>query len=510
MPFPSTAVLDSFTRADEGPPPSASWADKILSADSNGLKVSGNQLVPGGAPTVPASSYWSAETFGPDVEVFCTIATPPTTAGANPSLWARLATPGVAGTTDGYRLSASAAAGAANDTLLLQRYDNDTPTSLGATINIGADWAAGDGFGMTIIGSTITVYYKPAAGDWTALTTRDDSTYAAAGFIGVRIATDTTIAVDDFGGGTISFPTARLDFVSGSGFPFIAGGRELIRRQIGGASPTQSPRESAGPGPYGGFERYLFPRLHPEIVSGDVTESAPQGGALAAGFEPVAQVATPQGGATGLGNTPLPSVAVPQGGAVAAGQTVTATVTVTAGGALAAGPSPTASTTVTAGGALGAGTTVTTRTTVPQGGGVAAGNPASATTTVTAGGALAAGATPAPQTTLTQGGALAAGVGAPAFVNLSPGGAIAGGFAPSDGAAVTETPVPGGAIAAGVTPTATVALIISGATAQGRDVTLALVPLTRGGATAGGQLSDPLAVAPTVGTQDMAVFISNW
>lgn len=502
MPFPDDAnvvLLDDFNRADVGPPPSASWTDKVLSADANGLKVLSNVLAPGGAPTVPASSYWSAATFGPDVQAYVTVSTVGT---AQVRCWARVANPGAVGTTNGYFVNNIPAT-----SLRIFRVDNDVATQL--TSNLGAAAGSGDKFGIECAGTKISAYLF-TAGSWSQTASITDATYSAAGYVGLRISSDAAGRLDDFSAGTTStYPTARTDFNRSAVFPFAAS--DFVGRQLGGSSVTQSPSVGSGPAPYGGFERFLAPRLHQDFTAASSSsETPPPGGATAGGFGPVAQAATPQGGATGLGNTPLPSTAVPQGGAVAAGQAVTATVTVTAGGALAGGQS------------------VATRATAPQGGGVAAGNTPSPTTTVTAGGALAAGptpaprttvpqggavgagATPAPQTTLTQGGGTAAGLGAPAFVNLSPGGAIAGGFAPSDGAAVTETPTPGGAIAAGVTPTATVALVISGATAQGRAVTLALVPLTPGGATAGGQLTDPLAVTPRAGTQDMAVFISNW
>jgi hypothetical protein len=59
--------------------------------------------------------------------------------------------------------------------------------------------AEDDEFGMTIIGSTITVYYKTALGSWTVIGTRTDSTYSGGGKIGVGITARG--GVDSFGGG---------------------------------------------------------------------------------------------------------------------------------------------------------------------------------------------------------------------------------------------------------------------------------------------------------------------
>lgn len=220
---------------------------------------------------------------------------------------------------------------------------------------------------------------------------------------------------------------------------------------------------------------WIYGPVPPVTPSTDVTESPTPGGATAAGFEPVVQVATPQGGATGAGQAPSPQVSVPQGGAVGQGFVPTAQASVPQGGAVAAGQAPTASVTVTAGGAVGQGQTVTTSVPVPQGGSVAAG-----------------------QTNL-------------AVVTVTAGSATAGGFAPTDGGAVTETPTPGGATAAGVEPAPQAALTLSGATGQGVQVSMILVPLDPGGAVAAGNAPD----APDFGTgttevQDMAVFISNW
>ncbi len=84
----------------------------------------------------------------------------------------------------------------------LYRIDSGTNTQLGADFT--QTIATGDSFGMSLVGSTITVYFKAAAGSWTSLGTRTDATYSAAGKIGIRGADGTNISLaDDFGGGTL-------------------------------------------------------------------------------------------------------------------------------------------------------------------------------------------------------------------------------------------------------------------------------------------------------------------
>ncbi len=44
-----------------------------------------------------------------------------------------------------------------------------------------AEFGNGDSFGLKIVGSTFTIYYKAGAGSWTSLGTRNDATWSAAG-----------------------------------------------------------------------------------------------------------------------------------------------------------------------------------------------------------------------------------------------------------------------------------------------------------------------------------------
>jgi len=198
MPFPTTAVIDNFNRADgQASFTGGGWTNQIEGANSGTLTIVSNQLAVFSNGAGEASSAWyNTSTYGADCEVYCTV---PVKAGAgNPTeLYARVQSPGSAAI-DGYRVRLWDDAG--TDFFDVSRTDNGANTVLGATIS--QEYAAGDSFGMSIIGSTIEVWYKPSAGAWTSLGTRTDSTYSSAGYLGVGMWFSTG-RVDDFGGGTV-------------------------------------------------------------------------------------------------------------------------------------------------------------------------------------------------------------------------------------------------------------------------------------------------------------------
>lgn len=179
--FPTTPILDNFNRADEGPPPSANWTDI-----GNGLEVISNQAA--GSAVGDNISYWNPITFGPDSEVYVTI---PVTDVVNGVIYLRFNT----GSFNGYGLIF----GASTSSLSVIRLDGGVPTPLGAAISQAI--SNGDSVGLRVIGSTIKVYYKAAAGSWTFLDSRTDATYSAAGAL-LLVVVDTTMRLDNFGGGT--------------------------------------------------------------------------------------------------------------------------------------------------------------------------------------------------------------------------------------------------------------------------------------------------------------------
>lgn len=191
--FPTTSVLDNFNRANEGPPMTG-WTDSWRPS-ADGHQVSSNVAI--GSTVNDNTSYWNT-TIGPDLEVYGTIASGTTTYRG---LSARLVSEGTSGV-DGYELIVFG-----GNSIQLARWDDNVQTNVGATIT--QTISAGDSFGMKVVGSAFTIYYCLAGtgcgvggAGWTQLSTpRTDSTYSAAGKLGIR--TESTATWDDFGGGTL-------------------------------------------------------------------------------------------------------------------------------------------------------------------------------------------------------------------------------------------------------------------------------------------------------------------
>lgn len=212
MTFPTTPVLDDFNRSNANPI-AGNWSGPWIGTEDE-LQLLSNELAPDAAP---GSSYWNVETFGPDAEVHCLIATKQAEGGFI-ALALRLTTIGD-GTTDGYTGANLARAG--TDTWRYDRFDNGSSTKLGADEDL--EFATGDSMGFEIIGSTLTLYHK-TSGSWSALATRTDGTYSAAGSIGVRVIATTDQTMDDFGGGKAGRVMSSLAHYGGlAGLGGIAG-----------------------------------------------------------------------------------------------------------------------------------------------------------------------------------------------------------------------------------------------------------------------------------------------
>lgn len=218
MAFPTQGVLDNFNRGDEGPPPSGDWAHPAWNGNG-GLEVVSNQCAAEGAGY--NDSYWDVG-VGPDCEVYVTIPTLPAD-GEEMGLFLRAKDPG-AGGLDGYEVYMAKVAGAGNDVTRVYRLDNEALTQLGADIT--QEFAAGEKLGFEAVGSTLTVYQYTGAA-WGSLGSRDDATYGAAGYIGVELQ-NTTVRVDDFGGGTIG-AAAALPVLSGEGLHSLVFGGVTVR-----------------------------------------------------------------------------------------------------------------------------------------------------------------------------------------------------------------------------------------------------------------------------------------
>lgn len=189
MAFPVTSVLDTFAGSD-GQPLGANWSADIYGSGNVKPLYSAGQVYSGGNA---CQVWWNPTTFGPDCEVGFTL---PARGGGDFSLEFRAQ--GGVGTTsaDGYSVYHNP-----TTTYQFYRITNGAATQLGT--NQTQAISDGDSWGAAMIGNTITVWHKPAAGSWTELASVTDSTYPGAGNIGFFMGTNGVTRIDNFFGGTI-------------------------------------------------------------------------------------------------------------------------------------------------------------------------------------------------------------------------------------------------------------------------------------------------------------------
>jgi hypothetical protein len=198
--FPTTGILDDFNRANEGPPPSASWNND----GSTGWKVVSNQCVPQDIAN-NAAAWLPASPFGANQEEYLTLVTVP----ADTKLFDLYFK--TSATNNYYELLITKTVGAGNDIWQVYRDDNAVPTQLGA--NIIQEISNGDSIGVDYTNGVITVWYKASGGSWTSLGTRAETTYqSGTGYLGFY--TSGSAVVDNFGGGAVTSTSRRVMVVN--------------------------------------------------------------------------------------------------------------------------------------------------------------------------------------------------------------------------------------------------------------------------------------------------------
>jgi len=193
----SYTPLDSFDRANQGPPPSAQWSNSLLQAQV-GMIVTGNRL---GASTAGSSVWWNVRTFPADVGLAVILGNATVSSLLHVRLYMRIAGPNTASTT-GYICQAECATPPSGGTMVLRRLD--TPISaptLATQTNVA--WAAGDGVGCEMKGTQICGYRRVSGTTtWTQLICATDATFSTAGFVGVGM-NNIEITMDDFWAGSL-------------------------------------------------------------------------------------------------------------------------------------------------------------------------------------------------------------------------------------------------------------------------------------------------------------------
>lgn len=161
--------------------------------------------------SVACAEYYNAATYGPDCEVYVTLAAK-ATAGvyASFTLDGRISSPDSGANIDSYELEIVMREGNANVGIArIWKCVNGSFSQLGSDITTTVN--AGDSFGLEIVGgatTTIRYYRKPAAGSWGLADSRTDSSspITAAGNIALGAYESTTVGtltLNDFCGGTV-------------------------------------------------------------------------------------------------------------------------------------------------------------------------------------------------------------------------------------------------------------------------------------------------------------------
>jgi hypothetical protein len=193
--MPTTAILDTFDRANSTTTAGANWT-ALESGANKDRGISSNQLYDPDA--VYSWIYWNVAQYGPNCEVYATVSTWPS--AAEPViLYLRLKEMTQdAYAFDGYGLWAATA----QNELRIYRVDNSTPTLIGAAVSVTL--AAGDQLWFKAEGATLTGYQNGVE-----RISRTDATYTNAGYLGIYAGADSTWRLDNFGGGTLLSPPPR-------------------------------------------------------------------------------------------------------------------------------------------------------------------------------------------------------------------------------------------------------------------------------------------------------------
>jgi hypothetical protein len=192
--FPSTSILDTFNRANEGPPPSTNWSGPITSG--GGWSVVSNKCKSAGVGD--PSDYWNTS-FAHGQECYVTV---DDFQSASVMLYARISNPPLA-TLNAYLAIFSFGAGALG-TIRVYKYVAGAATQLGTDVN--GPVVNGDSLGLEVTGSTINVWQN-SGGGWGIVDTHTDSDVSAGGYIGIE-GSAANIILDSFGGGEIAVPTS--------------------------------------------------------------------------------------------------------------------------------------------------------------------------------------------------------------------------------------------------------------------------------------------------------------
>ncbi len=196
-PGPLTALLDNFARPDNTGPPGPSWTHMAVSSTSasNDLFIT-NQQITGRSGS--NADFWNPQAFGPNSEVWVTIAVKPNVDLDPVVLGLRFQNP-AASNASGYQAYYIFRTGQADQYKIISRTNGTTSTTL-SSVN-GPTLSAGDQLLFRAIGTTLELW-RLHTGTWTRLLTATDSTFPSAGYLNLT-ARNGAVRMTNFGGGTL-------------------------------------------------------------------------------------------------------------------------------------------------------------------------------------------------------------------------------------------------------------------------------------------------------------------
>jgi hypothetical protein len=194
---PVTPLLDDFARPNNLGPPGTNWTHMMVSSTSptNDLFITNHQVT--GRPNSNAD-YWNPQPYGPNSEVWVTVAVKPNVDQDPVVLGLRFQNPGAA-TASGYQAFYIFRTGQPDQYKIIRRTNGTTSTVL--TSVDGPSLKAGDRLLFRGIGTTLELW-RENAGAWTRLLTTTDTAFQGAGYLNMT-SRNGTVRLANFGGGTL-------------------------------------------------------------------------------------------------------------------------------------------------------------------------------------------------------------------------------------------------------------------------------------------------------------------
>lgn len=200
--FPTTPILDSFTRADENPLDNGTWdATGCQAAGSHPLQLLSNQVGTSGG--FPGGQWWLTQNAVNDAEVYATQPVKPGATGITSGFGVLLHASGCSqsSTRSGYE-GLWTYQGGTFDQVYLGAAGNSVNVDSGLTWRSGVANANGVKVGLVKIGSTVFLFLDLNGGvGWEQVAAAYYTSFVrTSGKMGLDIG-DTTARCDDFGGG---------------------------------------------------------------------------------------------------------------------------------------------------------------------------------------------------------------------------------------------------------------------------------------------------------------------